>query len=462
VRVSDAAVADWIAHNFRDRERGQFRLEMYQHALQQVLRPAGYTEEEFHEFARHEVGIQHLITLGGLSGSLISPREAEALFRKENEQLTAEVVLFSASNYLASVSLTDAALEQFYTTNMSRYRIPERMQVSYVKFDVTNYLAEADQQLAQRTNLTAELQAEYQRRGADFFKDADGKTLSPESAIEKIKEDSRRGLALLEARKKATAFAEQLYEQYNEKPPGQTNILESVAAAVAYRSAVTEPFASSEGPKDLKVLDTFTQVAFALSPEQPMASEPLVGEDGVFVIALKRKLPSEMQPFATVREKVVEEYRRQEAMEAARNAGRTFYATLTNGLAQNKTFEAICAEAKMQPTQLPPCSLSTRSLPDWEARLDLNLVKEIASALTPGQTSEFIMMPTRGGGMVLRLISRLPVDEARVRVELPAFMARLREERQREASSEWFRKEIEMARIIGLPLSKRSDASSRN
>src|SRR5438093_13520611 len=44
VRVGDAAVADWIAHNFRDRERGQFRWEMYQQVLQRVLHPADYTE----------------------------------------------------------------------------------------------------------------------------------------------------------------------------------------------------------------------------------------------------------------------------------------------------------------------------------------------------------------------------------------------------------------------------------
>jgi len=459
VRVSESAVADWIARNFRDRERGQFRMEMYQQVLQRVLHPAGYTEKEFEAYVRHEVGIQHLFALGGLSGSLIIPREAEALFRQENEQLTAEVVLFSASNYLASVKIEDAALQQYFTNNMARYRIPERVQAGYVKFDLTNYLAAADQQLAQRTNLTTELQAEYVRRGAEWFKDAEGKTMAQEAALQKVKEDYRKGLAQAEARRNATTFAEHLYEQH-EKQPGQTNNLELVAAALGYVAAVTEPFTRFEGPKDLRVPEVFTQVAFALTPEQPLASEPIPGEDAVFVIALKRKLPSELQSFASVQEKVAEDYRRREAMEAGRQAGQTFYSTLTNGLAQGKSFETICAEAKVEPARLPTFSPSTRSLPEWEGRIDLSLVKDIASSLAPGKTSEFI--PTRDGGMVLRLISRQAVDPNKLTTELPAFVERLREERQRQAFNDWFRKEYDRARVSGLPTSKKSSASSSN
>ena len=55
--------------------------------------------------------------------------EAEAAYRQENEQLSTEVVLYSVSNYLAGVEVTPATLGQFYTNNMSLYRIPDRVQV---------------------------------------------------------------------------------------------------------------------------------------------------------------------------------------------------------------------------------------------------------------------------------------------------------------------------------------------
>ncbi|HKS35542.1 MAG TPA: SurA N-terminal domain-containing protein [Verrucomicrobiae bacterium] len=459
VHVTDEAVADWIANVFRDREQGRFQLEAYQQFVQRVLAPKRYTEADFQRFVRHEVGIQHLIALGSVSGSFVTPREAEALLRKENEQLTAQAVLFPASNYLASVTITDAALEQFYTNNMSRYRTPEQVQVSYVRYDATNFLAEADQQLGQLTNLTALLQTEYQKRGPDAFKDKDGKVLSQEAAIEQMKQQDRTNLALIAGTKKATEFAQQLFDLY-EKQTNQTDNLEKLAAALGIQSAVTEPFSRSEGPKDLKVLDSFTEVAFALTPEQPMASEPLPGEDAMFVIALKKRIPSEVQPFATVRDKAVEDYRRREALQAAHLAGQSLNAALTNGLTQGKTFEVICAEVKAVPINLPPFARSTRSLPELEGRVDLGLLKDLAGSLAPGKTSDFI--PTRDGGVILHLLSRQPVDEARIKSELPAFLDRLRDERRREASSEWFRKEADITRLTGIPPFQKSGAADAN
>src|SRR5205823_8863610 len=158
-----------------------------------------------------------------------TPREAEAAYRQENEQLSAEVVLFSATNYLAGVEASAEALAQFYTNNMALYRIPDRAQVSYVKFAATNYLAEADQQLAQVTNLTQQLDSIYQQRGADFYKDAEGKTLPHDAAIEKIKEEQRQRLGLSVARKKAGELLEQLDDLYH-KQPKQPDNLEKLAA----------------------------------------------------------------------------------------------------------------------------------------------------------------------------------------------------------------------------------------
>ena len=452
IKVSDDAVTDWIANAFRDRTSGAFRVETYQNFVQQQLRQHGYSEPDLVRFVRHQVGVQHLSVLTGLSGGLVTPREAEALYRQENEQLSTEVVLFSASNYLAGVTVTPEALSQYYSKNMAQYRLPDRVQVSYVKFDVTNFLAEADQTLAQQTNLTQLLERQYQQRGPDFFKDADGKALPHDAAIQKLKEEVRVGQAMNSANKKAFEFLEKLYDLY-QKQPNETNHLEKLAAEAGYQPAVTEPF-SRDGPKGLKVPEQFTQVALALTPEQPIPNEPLPGADAVYVIALKKKFPSEMEPFEAVRERVTEDFRRDEAKEAARRAGETFYSKLTNNLAQNKSFEDSCLEANVSPLKLPPFSLTTRSLPpEWESRVSLSLLKDVAFALTPGKTSTFVQ--SSDGGLVLHLVSRQPVDDAKLKAELPAFIERLREQRRREASSEWFRKELSLAHIAGPSSAKK-------
>jgi len=61
------------------------------------------------------------------------------------------------------------------------------------------------------------------------------------------------------------------------------------------------------------------------------------------------------------------------------------------------------------------------------------------------------------GGLVVHVLSRDPVDEARLKAELPAFIDRLREERRHEASNEWFRKELSLAQITGPSSSKKEN-----
>src|SRR5439155_25991422 len=161
--------------------------------------------------------------------------------------------------------------------SMAQYRLPDRVQVSYVMFDSTNFLAEADQTQAQQTNLTQLLERQYLQRGPDFYKDAGGKTLPRDAAIQTLREELREGQAMNSAQKKAFEFLEKLYDLY-QKQPNETNHLEKLAAETGQQSAVTEPF-GREGPKGLKAPDQFPQVALALTPEQPLPSEPLPGAD---------------------------------------------------------------------------------------------------------------------------------------------------------------------------------------
>ena len=458
VEVSEEAAADWIAATFRDRESGKFSPAVYRRFVQTELPRARLSEGDFLRFARHEAGIQHLLSLAGLSGALITPREAEALCRHENEQVNTEVVLFSASNHLASVTVTPDPLMAFYTNYASRYRVPERVQVSYVKFDRTNFLAEAGQLLAQITNLNQQLEQAYRELGPDSFRDPDGKLMTMEAALAKLKSQERERRATILAQRKANEFAGQLNELY-EKNPGQLDTLERLAASNGLPAAVTEPFTRSAGPAGLKVLETFAEAAFTLSTNQPMFLEPVIGEDAVYILGLKQRFASENPPFESVRDRVTTDYRQVEATRLALEAGRKFHATLTNGLAQKKTFEAVCADEKVTPIKLSPFSLNTRSVPELGGRVDLSLVRDHALTLSPGQVSDFV--PTREGGLVVRLVSRRPMDEARLKTELPAFLARARENHQRQALVEWSRKETEQTRLTGLPSLNKSPKGSQ-
>ena len=139
-----------------------------------MLQPRGFQVEDLERFVRHYMGVQELIATVGLGGKLVTPQELRDLYKREHQELATEAVFFSASNYLASVTVPPDALSQFYSNRLAVYRLPDRVQVSYVRFDLTNYLAAANQELARMTNLDLQIEEAYRQRGTNFLRRSEG------------------------------------------------------------------------------------------------------------------------------------------------------------------------------------------------------------------------------------------------------------------------------------------------
>ena len=399
-----------------------------------VLKPRGYEVEDLERFVRHYMGLEELIATVGLGGKLVTPQEIRDLYKRENEQLETAAVFFSASNYLASVSVAPDAVMQFYTNRQAGYRIPDRVQVSYVRFDLTNFLAEATQDLAKMTNLDLQIDEMYKQGGTNFLRE--WKAQTPEEARRNIRVDTLRKLQMQGARKKALEFATPLFDV----DPVRMDNLDKLAKEKGLTVQITEPFDQRDGPSELAVGQDFAAKAFARTPVEPFAG-PIVGMDGVYVIAFNKKIPSEIPALDKIRARVEKDYQLGQAQDLARKAGLVFYPTLTNGLAQGKTVAALCADAKLQLVDLPPISLSTRELEQVSEHLPLNQFKQLAFGTTVGKVSPFQM--TTAGGVIVYVKSKLPLDEAKMIAALPTFANYVRQNRQNEAFNSWFRKEAE-------------------
>ncbi len=427
IHVGSEAVARVAAEILRSFNRGNaVPLNVF---VEQILARQGLTADDFERFVRRDLGIQQLMASAGLGGRLITPQEARWLYEYEHSELSTEAVFFSASNYLAGISATPAAVAQFYTNQMPNYRLPERVQVKYVGFPITNYTAEATALL---TNLQEIVEAQYQKLGTNYFRDAK----TPDEAKGKIRELVLKKAASDRAKKAASEFAQGLFAVEPMRPEN----LEAFAKTAGLTVHVSEPFDRDYGPDDLKVPPDFTKRAFALSADEPFAG-PFVGEDAVFVIAEYKRLPSEIPALEKIRDRVTAGYKMSEAVKAAATAGEAFAVALTNGLAAGKTFSAICNATRVRPVSLPPFSLSTRALPEVEEHASLNEFKQAAFGLAPGQASGFV--PTKDGGFVVFIREKLPVALAKMNADLPTFLRNMRQARQNEAFNDWFRKEAE-------------------
>lgn len=396
-----------------------------------VLKPRGMTAVDFAKYLRNHLSIQQLIAANGVSGRLITPQEARILYEREHEERATEAVFFAATNYQAGITATPELTGQFFTNQMARYRLPERVQVSYVAFEYSNQLAQAEAELV-KTNFTTMIEDALQRVGTNYYKEAK----TPEEVKAKIREDLIRSNAERLTRRQAGEFANAV----DVLSPRTLANLEKVAGEQKLTVMTSEPFDREAGPKELVVGMDFIKAAFSLSPEEPFAG-PFAGRDAAYAIAFKTRLPSEIPPLESIRERVAADFQQLQATMAARNAGDAFARSLTNGLAAGKPFSSLCAEAGVKPVTLPPVSLSTRSVPVIEEHVRLDQFKNAVFTTPVGQASGFV--GSSEGGFVVFVRERLPIELAKLTADMPAFLESVRRTRQQEAYNDWFRREAD-------------------
>ncbi len=396
--------------------------------MERVLTPEGLTAADLQRYLRNDLTIQQLVQALGLAGALITPTEASQLYNRDHQEVSVQGVFFAASNYLTQVSVTPAAVGQFYTNNMAAYRQPDRVAVNYVVYDVTNYLAQSKAEWA-KTNFEEYVDAYYRQNASQY---ADAKT--PDEAKVKVRELLVHQRALMDARQQANDFANPLFAQEPAKPEN----LISAAKQKGLTVHSTAPFAANDGPQEFEAPATFAKAAFKLSADEPFAG-PIVGADGVYVIALAQQVPSAIPSLNEIHSRVAADFQEQQAIALARSAGTNFYFNAMVSMAAGKTFAQVAISSGQTPQALPAFSLSSSEVPGFDGRAELGQLKQAAFTTPAGHVSNFAA--TGDGGFVLFVQSLLPLDEAKKTAEFPQFLNQVRRGRQNEAFNLWLQGE---------------------
>jgi len=416
--------------------------------LVKLAREGNVSVDDFDRFARHQAGQEYLIALVGMSGQLITPQETEVFYRRENEPMETELVTFPATNFYAAITPAEKEIEDFYTKRQADYRVPDRIQINYVELRISNYLARAEKLLS--TNFNEIVDQEYLQKGPAAFKDETGAQLGAEAAKAQIKKQILQTVARNEAIKDANSFLNDLTQGHDDQHPYTPGDLTVLAKTRHLTVKTSEPFDLKNGPKDLDILPKNLRVLFSLRDDDPddkersliYAPSPLPGEEAVYIAGLQKRIPSQIQPLSAVRDKVEADYRQSKALELARAAGSRFESALGAGLAQGKTFDTMCAAHFVRPQALSPFSLVSSSIPEVPDKAQFEQLLETAARLHAGQCSPFI--PTADGGFVLYVKAELPVDQAALQRDMPAFLARMRERLQLAAFNAWFNRQYQL------------------
>lgn len=205
LQVDEASLAKAVASDPRFQREGRF---VGGAELKRLLQLRGVEPAEFEAGLRRELLRRRLELL--VTGSVtVSEAEADAEYRRRNEQLRVEYALVEAAPLRAAASATDDEVKARFEQRKDSYRVPEKRVVSYL-------LVDPDALRARVTVTEAELEG-YYREHPDEFKEAEQvcashvliKVKSPQAQEGHAPEEARRiATTLLEKARGGADFAE--------------------------------------------------------------------------------------------------------------------------------------------------------------------------------------------------------------------------------------------------------------
>lgn len=271
---------------FRD-EDGNFSYARYE----QFLKAEGMTPAMFEARMRQDLVIRQVAD--GFADTGFVPRTvAERLMRLSEQQRELSYAAIAPDKFLGQVKIEADAARKYYDGNPADFRVPEQARVEYVTL--------ALELLMQQVQLGADDVAKYYEGNRHRY----GVAESRQAAHILVSIEAAAGA---EAKQKARAAAEEIYQQVRKKP-------DSFAALAQARSQ--DPGSASRGGDlgtlqrgSMKDAPAFEDALFKLKPGE--ISPPVETRHGFHIIRLTALQPAKMRSLDEVRGEIEKELRKQ-------------------------------------------------------------------------------------------------------------------------------------------------------
>ena len=422
--------------------------------------------------ARHQVGVDQLRRLSGVSGILLSAKEAEIRYRENNEQYEAEGIFLAHTNYLPLVQATEEQLKTHFTNNLSEYRIFERRQLSYVTFPATNYLDAAEKKFdaltseerggfltnywegitsiaGYKTNSIANLakQVASVRTNEYAGMKIEEATADIREQILTLPWNLKAGLATLEAYRAGLDFQKSLVATHKAQPALDT--LEKMALLQNLTARTTVPMSDSSNPVPGLSGVTASQL-FGLSVTNAfIVGDPFSGQVSDFYIAsLKQIIPSRNRTFAEVKTQVTTAYKKTEGIKFMKAAGEKIHQSIKAG----KPLAEVAKENNLTVTKLGPFNSAGGAIPGLANKANSEDFRTQALGLEVGAASELITSSTdpsdstaEEAAFVVKLTAKTPVAKEKFDAEFADYLENERASAVAQAYMPWLERQTEEA-----------------
>ncbi|RCS59810.1 SurA N-terminal domain-containing protein [Parvibium lacunae] len=287
--ASDQQVYDWLAAQpqFRGAD-GKFDAKRYK----ELLAARGMSEPMFEARLRASLGAQ-LLPIAITSTDFVPTAVANHLYDTLSQQRSVREWVLPASSFLSKVTIDEPKIKAYYDANVAQFKVEEQADIEYLVLDeaaVANLITVSDADVAafyeqnKRQYATPE-----QRRASHILIQAEKSASATQKAEAKTKALS----VLAEVRRQPARFAD-LAKQYSDDPGSKT---QGGDLSFFGRGAM---------------VPAFDQAVFAMKEGQ--ISDLIETEYGFHIIQLTAIKPGQSKPLAEVKDALVAELRKQQAV----------------------------------------------------------------------------------------------------------------------------------------------------
>ncbi len=367
--VSNAEVQAAIAGDPMLQTNGQYDEQKYAQLLGQIQRI--FIEERnirvdvsfYEDFVRESLLLRGKLMRGVEAGMTLTPAEIQMAARRL-DRIGLDYVEVTPASATNEVAENAEGLAEFFKQHTRDYVIPPRMRVKHTLFTVADRIpsriAEDD------------IRAYYDGHTSEFMPPPPTNTtpgaaspILPPLPFDQVREQAIAGAKRVKAFELAERDARRFADRISARRGGTPMTFEEAVTASNLTVTVTPPFAVGDVIPGVKAGPEFAAAAadLDLTPRN-RTSRPVQGEEGYYVMALEEKIPEQIPPLESVKDRVTADYRahlleqatlaRAQAVRKAASASNATLATVAQ--AQGLPLQSLTnfAPDLPAPTNVPP------------------------------------------------------------------------------------------------------------
>lgn len=318
-------------------------------------------------------------------------REYDQMFGK----WTFELATLSFDKFNPEIKPDAKALETFYNENSARFRVGEGVVLETVFLPVAEFAAKV------AAPAEADLRAYYNANIAKYseMKDGTPKTAAFEAVKTKVRGDYLTDAAARAAVSRGEDIALKIY---NSKAAKNSPELKKLLAGEKLVSKKSKAMRSTDREFDKSLPAKVVETGFKLD-EQNFYSDPMLVEDGVWIVFLAEKLAAFQPKLSDVKAEVEKVYKQAEKRRLFSALGKKLDADIESGMKSGKTFEAVAKADGAKVETVKNFSFENPSTASDAVKAAFPVIASTLPSLKDGEVSK--VQISGENGYAVRLVS---------------------------------------------------------